>query len=201
MQSALSAFANSMMRVRHLHALHASFSGQVTAVVDLSDLLRAEVVLAVSALDHYIHELTRLGMLECWRGQRSPTDAFKRFSLPAGATLAAMANASQAEAIFENAIRAQHSYATFQQPDKIADAVRLFSNVGLWDAVAARLGITVKDTKNALALIVDRRNKIAHEADTDPSFPGQRWPIDRAMVDAMLSTIEVTVEAIHAVVT
>jgi hypothetical protein len=52
-----------------------------------------------------------------------------------------------------------------------------------------------------LALIVDRRNKIAHEADIDPSFPGQRWPIDRAMVDDMVSTVEATVEAIHAVVT
>lgn len=84
------------------------------------------------------------------------------------------------EAIFENAIRAQHSYATFQQPDKIVDAVRLFSNVSLWDAVAARLAITVKDAKNALALIVDRRNKIAREADIDPSFLGQRWPIEQS---------------------
>jgi hypothetical protein len=65
MQSALNAFANNLERVRYLHALHASFSGRVTAVVGLSDLLRAEVVLAVSALDHYIHELTRVGMLEC----------------------------------------------------------------------------------------------------------------------------------------
>jgi hypothetical protein len=163
MQSALSAFTENLARVRHLHALHASFSAQVTAIVDLSDLLRAEVVLAASALDHYVHELTRLGMLECWRGKRPLTDAFKRFSLPAGATVAAMADTSQAEAIFENEVRVRHSYATFQQPEKIADAVRLFSNIGLWETVAGRLGVSTKDARNALSLIVDRRNKIAHE--------------------------------------
>lgn len=197
MQSALDAFSNNLARVRHLHALHASFSGQVTSLVDLSDLLRAEVVLAVSALDYYVHEITRLGMLECWRGSRSPTISFNKFSLPTRATIAAMANASQADAIFENEVRVRHSYVSFQQPDKIADAVRLFSDIGLWDAVATRLGRTPRDTKSALVLIVDRRNKIAHEADIDPSFPGQRWPIDRAMVDEMLSIIEATVRAIH----
>ena len=201
MQSPLDAFTTSLARVRHLHALHASFSGQVTAVVDLSDMLRAEVVLAVSALDHFVHELTRLGMLECWRGKRPITDAFRKFSLSTGATLAMIGSLNQAEAIFENEIRNRHSYATFQQPDRIADAVRLFSSVPLWEEVASRLGTTSTNTKNALALIVDRRNKIAHEADVDPSYPGQRWPIDRALVDGMLSTVEGIVQAISAVVT
>src|ERR1700722_19110702 len=159
MQSALNAFYHNIARVRHLHALHASFSAQVTSVIDLSDLLRAEVVLAVSALDHYVHELTRLGMLECWSGTRPPTDAFKKFSLPTGATLEAMADTRNARAIFENELRARHSNATFQKPDKIADAVRLFSSIILWEGVAAQLGKTVNDTKKELELIVDRRNK------------------------------------------
>jgi len=158
-------------------------------------------VLAVSALDHYVHELTRLGMLECWSGTRPPTDGFKKFSLPTGATLEAMADTGKAKAIFENELRARHSNSTFQKPDKIADAVRLFSSIVLWEGVAAQLGKTLKDTKKELELIVDRRNKIAHEADIDPSFPGQRWPIDRAKVEDMLSTIAATVEAIDVIVT
>ena len=58
-----------MQRTRALHALHGSFLGQVTAAIDLTDILRAEVVLAVSALDYFVHELTRMGMIECWSGE------------------------------------------------------------------------------------------------------------------------------------
>jgi hypothetical protein len=199
MQSALDGFSENIKRVHLLHSLHASFSGQVTSVIDLSDLLRAEVVLAVSALDYYIHELTRIGMLQCWRGERAQTDAFKRFQMPAGAASALLADRSQAEGIFENEVRLKHCFAAFQQPEKIADAVRLFSDVPLWDSVGVRLSTTAKAAKTSLALIIDRRNKIAHEADVDPSYPGQRWPIDRSLVQNMLQTVEQTVYAIHAV--
>lgn len=201
MQSALDGFSENIKRVHLLHSLHASFSGQVTSVIDLSDLLRAEVVLAASALDYYIHELTRLGMLQCWRGERPQTEAFRKFPMPAGAASALLVDRSQAESIFENEVRSRHSFVTFQQPKNIADAVRLFSDVPLWDSVGARLGTTAKATKASLALIIDRRNKIAHEADVDPSYPGQRWPIDRVLVQDMLQTIEQTVYAIHAVCT
>ncbi len=199
MQSALDGFSENIRRVHLLHSLHASFSGQVMPVIDLSDLLRAEVVLAVSALDYYVHELTRIGMLQCWRGERIQTNAFKRFQMPIGAASALLAAGSQAERILENEIRSKHNFATFQQPEKIADAVRLFSDVPLWDSVGTRLGTTAKAAKASLGLIIDRRNKIAHEADIDPSYPGQRWPIDRVLVQDMLQTIERTVYAIHVV--
>lgn len=197
MQLALDTFNLNMNRVRMLHGLHASFSSQTTAAIDLSDILRAEVVLAVSAMDQYVHDLVRLGMIDCWRRVRTQTDAFRKFQITAGSAFDMLANNSQAENLFENEIRNKHGFSTFQQPDKIADAVRLFSGVVLWDRVGSSLGITAGSAKSALALIVDRRNKIAHEADIDPTYPGQRWPIDRIIVENMLNTIDKTVVAIH----
>ena len=41
-----------------------------------------------------------------------------------------------------------------------------------------------------LALIVDRRNKIAHEADMDPTSPGSRWPIDELLVQDVIDGLE-----------
>ncbi|WP_052711980.1 hypothetical protein [Elstera litoralis] len=81
MQSALKAFDDSLARARHFHGLHNTLSSTLTVAVDLSDMLRAEIVMAVSALDHYIHEIVRIGMLECWAGTRPITDAFGRFSI------------------------------------------------------------------------------------------------------------------------
>ena len=82
MQKALDDFEACMRRVRALHALYFSIAARLTAAVDLSDILRPEVVLAVSALDYFIHELTRIGMLESWVGTRAQTDALQRYQLP-----------------------------------------------------------------------------------------------------------------------
>jgi hypothetical protein len=55
--------------------------------------------------------------------------------------------------------------------------------------------------KQRLGLIVDRRNKIAHEADLDPTYPKVRWPISPADVDGVVEFLERAVEAIHVEVT
>ena len=57
----------------------------------------------------------------------------------------------------------------------------------------------VKATKAQLCAIVDRRNKIAHEADLDPGNPGERWPIDRPLVEEAIDFIESTIRAIYEV--
>ena len=84
-------------------------------------------------------------------------------------------------------------------PDKIANAIRLVSTVDLWQAVALRRNEDVKATKAQLGAIVDRRNKIAHEADLDPGNPGERWPIDRPLVEEAIDFIESTIRAIYEV--
>jgi hypothetical protein len=53
----------------------------------------------------------------------------------------------------------------------------MFHGQPLWRGVAIRLGISEVIIKDQLRVIVERRNKIAHEADIDPSFPDARWPI------------------------
>lgn len=52
------------------------------------------------------------------------------------------------------------------------------------------MGTSAKDIKDRLDLIVDRRNKIAHEADIDPSYPDTRWPIDEQLVSDTVGFIE-----------
>ena len=57
-----------------------------------------------------------------------------------------------------------------------------------------------KEIKQQLNRIVDRRNKIAHEADIDPSYPiGDRWPIDELLVNEAVDFIEQVVESIHKI--
>lgn len=54
--------------------------------------------------------------------------------------------------------------------------------------------------KARIRLIVDRRNKIAHEADLDPSYPGSRWPITESDVASSCQFLSQIAEAIHVTV-
>jgi hypothetical protein len=196
MQKALDAFHECIERVEHLAGLYKAIASLTTPAVDSSDLLRAQIVLTVSALDFYVHEVTLLGMLEVYTGRRPPTQAFESYRVSVGAMLAG--SSSGGTAWFEDEVRDRHSFLSFQQPDKIADAIRLFSDVKLWQVVAGSLGQTDSAVKATLRLIVDRRNKIAHEADLDPSYPGTRWPISEADANQCREFIKSLVQGIHA---
>jgi len=100
----------------------------------------------------------------------------------------------------ETEIRTNLGYRSFQQADKIAEAIHLISDVKLWGEVAQRLSQDAENVKGQLKLIVNRRNQIAHEADLDPTVPGNRWPIDAPLVNDSINFIEQVVESIHGIV-
>ena len=177
-----------------------ALSRLTTHAIDTTDILRAQILLTVSALDHYIHEITRLGMIEVFNGTRLSTSAFLRFQVSIDAAMQGL-KISGGSSWFEGEIREKHGYLPFQQPDKIADAIRLFSSCELWPSVASSFGMSSKEVKDRLRLIVERRNKISHEADLDPSYPGSRWPISHSDVENTVKFIEELCEKIHSLVT
>jgi hypothetical protein len=200
MQSAIDLFRISIARVRDLIAVHNSLKAQASSVLDLSDILRAALVLAVSAFDYYIHEVVRIGMLEIHRGQRPEPPAFSRFQISLGSARAGINAGQNIDSWLEDEIRQRHSYKSFQQPDAIADAVRLICDKKLWEEVSMNMSRPAKDIKQKLILIVDRRNKIAHEADIDPTLSlGDRWPIDELLVNEAVDFLEQIVESIHKI--
>lgn len=198
MHSALNQFQENLKRARELGALASAVESVTTSVIDVSDMWRAQIVLVVSALDHFIHDLTRLGMIEIAKGSRQKTDAYLRFQMPFAAVESALNGVSHEDWVGET-VREKHSWQSFQDPDKLADAIRLISAVKLWEAVGIELALSAADVKTRLQLIVDRRNKIAHEADLDPANPGFRWPINAGMATDTINYIEHVGEAIFKV--
>lgn len=200
MQSALDQFHVSIDRVRDLIAIHNSVKAQSTSALDLSDILRAALVLSVSALDFYVHEVVRLGMLEIHQGLRPEPPAFSRFQISLGSAREGLSVALNLDYWLEDEIRQRHTYKSFQQLGSIADAIRLISDKKLWEEVATVMGRSAQDVKQQLSIIVDRRNKIAHEADIDPTLGlGNRWGINETLVNDAVDFIEQVVESIHSV--
>lgn len=198
MRRVINQFQHNIANVRSVGGLFEALEGLTTPAVDATDLLRAQVVMAVSALDHYVHELTLTGMLQIYTGVRPPTTAYLKFQVPMGAVVPGVSDGRTAW--FEAMIREKHGFLSFQQPDKIADAVRLFSPCELWPNVATAMGMTSEATKSRLRLVVERRNKIAHEADLDPSYPGVRWPITPTDATGVVDYVERICQHIQAAV-
>lgn len=192
-------FAANIGRARDLRALFVNLKASTAVALDITDILRASIVSAVSALDTFIHEITMIGMVEIYQKARPRTDAFGRFPISMQNVLLAIETPGDTQWL-EDEIRRQHSWLSFQQPEKVADAIRLFCGKELWKEVGIRIAIDPKSAKNRLALIVDRRNKIAHEADMDPTSPGSRWPIDELLVQDVIDRLEQFGDAIFHVV-
>ena len=205
MRSSLDLFQLNVSRSRDLANIARALSSQTTDVLDTTDILRASLMMAVSSLDYFIHAIVRIGMLEAYRGERSRTPAFLRFQVTLEGILQASSSVGPEEWL-EQQISERHGHQSFQTPEAIADAVRLVSNVVLWDEVAQQQGIEAQGMKDRLKLIVQRRNKIAHEADIMPDPAGQiaysdlRSPIDQSMVDNAIDFIEQMAKEIYGLV-
>jgi len=138
-------------------------------------------------------------MFEVLRGARPQTPAFENFTVSMKMVIDARADPSK-DNWLDPAVRAQHGHKPFMKADDIADAFRLISSVPLWPAVGTALGTDANGAKATLKTIVDRRNKIAHEADLDPTQPGVRWPISDSIASHAVDEVEAIVRAIEAAV-
>lgn len=202
-------FESVWARCDELTAMHAYLANQLTPALRPDELLRAEWVARVSALDLYVHELVAQGMMEIFEGRRKPSTAFLRFQLSNEVLLRIRATTQSevASSAYDFEVRSRLGLSTYQEPEKIADGIRLISDISLWNSIVTKLGSTpasmdkdAKVTKRGLSLIVERRNKIAHEGDLQPSVPRTPWPIAQADLQYVASFIRRIVDAIDQIV-
>ncbi len=135
--------------------------------IDATDLLRWQWVLAVSALDKYIHDIVCIGMVQEFSGTRPKTEKFKTFRINMDG-YANLSSSFSPELDFEKEVIRQHSFLAFQLPDKIADALSyIWSEKNKWKEISSNMAtpISESDLKIKLTNIVIRRNQIVHEGD------------------------------------
>ena len=196
-------------RCSEIEVLHAYIAGKLTAVMSADELLRAEWVARVGALDLYVHELVTQNMVSIFEGVRSSCPGFSKFHCSSDALLRIRyaSTPADASAAFDLEVRSKLSRVTYQFPEDIADGIRLISACELWNDIALAKGATAatksslaKSLKRDLSLIVERRNKIVHEGDLQPSIPRTPWPISRADVTYAAKFIEDLVRTIDCIV-
>jgi hypothetical protein len=200
MHDSFNKFNKNIERVKILGGFYSAICSLTTPALDPSDILRSQIVLVVSAMDAFIHDITRVGMLEISENKRPSTDKYNNFKISILSLSRSFTGATFSECL-EDEVRRSHGYLAFQQPGKISDALNFFSSLDLWNSIGRKLGKDAKDLKNELSLIVQRRDKIAHEADSDPSYPNARWPITLPDVNHAINFIELIGTEIYNLVT
>jgi hypothetical protein len=196
--SAIDQFRANVAIVRDLIGLAQSIDAITAGALKLDDIHRSVLAMAVSALDHYVHEKAIEGMIEVAAGRRPATDAYKKFPIRLDSVNSALA-APATLAWLALEIRTANGYRTFQKADDIADALRTCSSVPLWPGVANIVGSGPAHVKRRLDLIVDRRNKKVHEFDVEPTGLGNRWLISEHTATDSLNFIVQVGEAIHVI--
>jgi hypothetical protein len=197
MRKAYDQFKNNMKYVKELDYLFIHLKYNLHLPNDLTDILRAEWVYTVSAMDKLIHELVRIGMIEAFQNRRQRTPKFNSFGITTNTLFSNINNTGYpAEYWFEQEIIEKHKYLAFQSPDKITEALSLIWNdQHKWQTLAASLGANQQTLTSQLKTIINRRNQIVHEADLDLST-GMRRNIDKVDIDDVVSFIEKLSEAI-----
>jgi len=202
-------FDDVWQRCAEIETLHTYLAGKLTPAMSADELLRAEWVARVSALDLYVHELVAQNMVKIFEGTRNSCPGFSKFHCSSD-TLLRIKNAAtpaDASAAFDLEVRSKLSRVTYQFPEDIADGIRLVSGSELWNEIALAKGATAatkgelaNSLKKDLSLIVERRNKIAHEGDLQRSIPRTPWQIVRADVSYVAGFIEDLVRTIDKIV-
>jgi len=170
MLNAKASFASNLNAARNLGGLYDFLSQTVNVPLAFDDLLRAQVVYAMSAYDKLIHDLIRIGMVEIFVGRRIATQKYhtEAISLEFHAALVA-ATLPPKEVLFEYEIVRKLGFRSFQDPAKLADGLSLiWQEPHKWERIAAHIGMVPADARTKMKLIADRRNAIVHESDIDP---------------------------------
>jgi hypothetical protein len=185
----------------------ASTAGLPPAVA--ADIRRSALVLAVAAVDTYMHRLIvdRADMWDALPPKLAETEVrLDQLVEEAQASYRAArrpAFNNRPGVRVKNVLRNQLLLKTFQTQRQIEDALTMAGASGMWGAIGQQLGMTTKQISRRLSPIVLRRNQIAHEGDyrrldrrRNPNLNG----ITHAEVLDDIQFLRGLVNAIHAAV-
>lgn len=197
----LEQFKQNIREIQKINDVYKFNKHQFVSGIDIDGLLRMEIVMGVSALDQYIHQLVVERAIHILKeGGQVPSNFSKLLvGCDSIANVLQSTHISEVLVFLEKDIRGKLSWKSFQQPDKINEALRYISNCNIWNEVAGLMSKDVASIKSQLSLIVKRRDSIAHEADYDIINYCQ-YPISDTMCFTAINFIVELVFMIDAII-
>ena len=117
-----------MESIKALHALHKHLCTLLPAM-DLSEILRAEIVLVVSAFDCFIHDIVKYGIIDIFKDQRRENSKYDNICIPISIVKQILTTDKESERdeLLEISIKKILSKDSYQSPKSIENALQLIS--------------------------------------------------------------------------
>ncbi|WP_296558584.1 HEPN domain-containing protein [uncultured Acetobacterium sp.] len=164
------------------------------------DIWRSQILFLESALDFYIHEITKYGMPKILNGEWMSTQKFENFRINLAVVIEAIRNPEDPSWFLES-INQTYATVSFMSFTAIKDQLNLIGidPKSVADDAFFHHGSaekTVDQLKKALDELYNRRNAIAHQSDRS-HHDACRREIDKAYVVQAITTVQKIVAAIN----
>jgi len=163
---ALKTFQACIDRCQHMLELYNWLEINTSGALYKDDLLRSCYVLGVSGLDSLFVELCTNRFLRICEGEIPKTGSFAKIKLDAQSVL----EGRHCSEILKESYYKTIIHRSYQHPEQIRKYVKEIYDGDFWKDVAREMGYYKKDVEGILENIVERRNRIAHAGDVDPTY-------------------------------
>ena len=170
MLKAIQLFRSNRSRILDLGAIYDLWVGKAPMLQKhLDEVLRAQVVLTVSAFDTFIHDCVRIGITRQFVSSGTLSNSLKGFPIPYEdfQAINSLATMTDKALYLDGVIKKVNSKDSYQSPASVEYALGLLGISNVWTKLSPGMKMPASDIKAELANIVNRRNKIAHESDMD----------------------------------
>lgn len=188
--------------------------GEVKAQFDVADALnaaeneiackmvwRSQVVLAEGLLDFYIHEVSKYCLVRMFSGTWPKSEKYKSFQIPMEKVENAIAALESNDWFFEY-LNTRFSRDVFLSCESMRDQLNLigipFNKVMEKAFPSENEQEAIKTGKETIAMLFQRRNKIAHQNDRSHAS-AEQTDITKEFVEDYISKIESIVNAIQVI--
>ncbi|MBC2859393.1 HEPN domain-containing protein [Stappia sp. 28M-7] len=178
---ATATFEHAISRAREMVNLYDALNAIRPNTAANDDALRSAYIQAVSSFDFFAHEAVAIES----RYRFHQNILTRNISIPMN--IITILDEEERIRATEAELRRSNSFKSFVDPSKLAEILSCFCQ-DPWTIIEIQFNsdkpqeqhLSSKNLKGQLKSIWARRNKIAHEADVDPTLSGIRlWPIDR----------------------
>lgn len=159
---------------------------------------RSQIVMGTAAFDFYMHELTKYGMNQIWKGNWPHTGAYDKMEI----SLSRLEdfrnlNEEDSEKMFLEYVTEKFSTVTLMDGDKIADQLKMLGLdvESIFSRAAEKPKLQEKKVIIQLKEIFLRRNRIAHQVDQRHE-DAEEYPITENDVETCIEKLDEIIQLI-----
>ena len=163
---------------------------------DAEDVWRSQIVFLDSALDFYIHEITKYGIMNIFEDTWPKNDKYNKLKVDMRQVEIGLKNTEDSEC-FKDFVNELNEKKCFMSYEKIKEQLTVIG-LNFKKIEKAAFNGAVEKFESKVEGLFKRRNMIAHQSDREHAT-AERNEISRPAVEGFISDTKKIVEAIHKI--